>query len=302
MRYKIYIVAVAILVFPQSVFAAYNDVTLNTGTTISVGGIDLAVQSSNAEVAQITANASTLVIRLEPGSSIKIGSASKYVLSHDAASQYVISDECNSSGSSIKFALDSSSSISYLDITVTPSTSTCVGSVTIASSSAGGGGVFSGTVPNTPVARPQIIYPDGTVVYLDEDESPAETLSRETVKPTSVQSVQEPIKLQTALTMTLKKGMENSEVKMLQEMLATDSSIYPEGITSGYFGSLTQRAVERFQKKYKIVSSGTPNTTGYGLVGPSTRAKLSEVFGMAKPKAPEVAKPSIRKRGIYTRS
>lgn len=37
--------------------------------------------------------------------------------------------------------------------------------------------------------------------------------------------------------------------------------------------------MQRFQKKYNIVSSGTPETTGYGLVGPKTRAKLNEVFG-----------------------
>ena len=70
----------------------------------------------------------------------------------------------------------------------------------------------------------------------------------------------------------------------MQELLASDPAIYPEGKVTGYFGPLTRRAVERFQMKYGLVSSGSPTTTGYGLVGPKTRTKLAEVFGgAAKP-------------------
>lgn len=79
-------------------------------------------------------------------------------------------------------------------------------------------------------------------------------------------------------TMTLKNGMENAEVKMLQEKLAMDPTVYPEGLTTGYFGPLTEGAVKKFQAKQGIVSSGTPSTTGYGLVGPKTRAKLNAMY------------------------
>lgn len=67
----------------------------------------------------------------------------------------------------------------------------------------------------------------------------------------------------------------------MQKLLASDPAIYPEGKVTGYFGPLTRRAVERFQTKYGLVSSGSPTITGYGLVGPKTRAKLVEVFGGA---------------------
>ena len=77
---------------------------------------------------------------------------------------------------------------------------------------------------------------------------------------------------------TLQMGMQNDNVRKLQELLASDKTLYPEGLVTSYYGSLTQKAVERFQVKYNIVSSGTPETTGYGLVGPKTRAKLAEVF------------------------
>jgi len=33
--------------------------------------------------------------------------------------------------------------------------------------------------------------------------------------------------------------------------------------------------VQRFQKKYGLILSGTPASTGYGAVGPKTRQKLN---------------------------
>lgn len=77
----------------------------------------------------------------------------------------------------------------------------------------------------------------------------------------------------------MKKGVTSSEVESLQTKLAKDKTVYPEGLTTGFFGSLTEKAVQRFQAKYGIVSSGTPATTGYGQVGPKTKAKIAEVFG-----------------------
>jgi len=75
----------------------------------------------------------------------------------------------------------------------------------------------------------------------------------------------------------LEKGDKGGDVTRLQQLLATDISIYPEGIVSGFFGSLTERAVGRFQLKYAVVSS--PANGGYGRVGPRTRAKLNEIYG-----------------------
>jgi hypothetical protein len=57
--------------------------------------------------------------------------------------------------------------------------------------------------------------------------------------------------------------------------LAQDPSVYPEGTVSGYFGALTEKAVQRWQAKYNVVSSGSPATTGYGVVGPRTAAAIA---------------------------
>jgi len=72
-------------------------------------------------------------------------------------------------------------------------------------------------------------------------------------------------------------GIRGNDVLELQKLLAQDKEVYPEGITSGYFGTLTRKAVQNFQKKYGIVSSGSEQTTGFGLVGPKTRIKLNEL-------------------------
>lgn len=73
---------------------------------------------------------------------------------------------------------------------------------------------------------------------------------------------------------TLKKGARGEEVQRLQEMLAKDTEVYPEGEASGYFGPATAKAVKAFQEKHGISGPGEP---GYGEVGPKTRAKFREL-------------------------
>lgn len=70
-------------------------------------------------------------------------------------------------------------------------------------------------------------------------------------------------------------GLKHADVSNLQKALKTDSSVYPEGLVTGYFGPATLKAVKKFQKKYGISS---PGDVGYGNVGPKTRAKLNELF------------------------
>jgi peptidoglycan hydrolase-like protein with peptidoglycan-binding domain len=61
----------------------------------------------------------------------------------------------------------------------------------------------------------------------------------------------------------LRPGMSGEEVKSLQSILSQDPSIYPQGIVSGYYGSLTSEAVKRLQQKL-----GLPQT---GIVDENTR-------------------------------
>lgn len=77
-----------------------------------------------------------------------------------------------------------------------------------------------------------------------------------------------------SLPRTLHSGLFGSDVADLQRFLARDVSIYPEATISGYFGALTERAVQRFQAREGVVSAGSPSTTGFGAVGPATRAAI----------------------------
>lgn len=74
---------------------------------------------------------------------------------------------------------------------------------------------------------------------------------------------------------TLRQGISGDDVLRLQQFLARDSSVYPQAVTSGYYGTLTEKAVQRWQVKYNIVSSGSPSSTGYGVVGPRTAAAIA---------------------------
>ncbi|MEK7085048.1 MAG: peptidoglycan-binding domain-containing protein, partial [Patescibacteria group bacterium] len=72
-------------------------------------------------------------------------------------------------------------------------------------------------------------------------------------------------------TKDLAMGDRGEEVTRLQEFLAKDPDVYPQGQVTGYFGALTKQAVKNFQKKYGIAP--------VGRVGPQTRAKLNELLG-----------------------
>jgi len=82
------------------------------------------------------------------------------------------------------------------------------------------------------------------------------------------------------LTLTLELGDENSQVKTVQQFLNNAGfAVAKSGSGSlrnetTYFGFLTKAAVRKFQCAKKIVCQGNENTTGYGLVGPKTRAAL----------------------------
>ncbi|MEK7500508.1 MAG: peptidoglycan-binding domain-containing protein [Patescibacteria group bacterium] len=83
----------------------------------------------------------------------------------------------------------------------------------------------------------------------------------------------------------LNPGARSDEVMTLQELLAQDPEIYPDGIVSGFYGPKTTAAVKRFQAKY-----GLPQV---GRVGPATLAKINEVLGESAPAA-QSSVPSVQ--------
>ncbi len=92
---------------------------------------------------------------------------------------------------------------------------------------------------------------------------------------------QSQVRQATRITRNLYFGLRHDEVGALQQLLSEaplgGPDIYPEARVTGYFGPATQKAVRRFQCKYDIVCSGSPGTTGWGVVGPKTRAKINQL-------------------------
>ena len=69
------------------------------------------------------------------------------------------------------------------------------------------------------------------------------------------------------LTRQLDFGMSGDDVSTLQTLLSQDPSIYPEGLVTGYFGSLTKAAVMNFQARNGIDQ--------VGRVGPITLSAIN---------------------------
>jgi len=96
-------------------------------------------------------------------------------------------------------------------------------------------------------------------------------------------------------TYNLYLGLNDSEteaqVSQLQKFLAQDSSVYPEGTITGFYGPLTEQAVKRWQAQQGVVSSGSPDTTGYGVVGSRTREKIRANCGFPTPVPPTPIPP-----------
>lgn len=114
------------------------------------------------------------------------------------------------------------------------------------------------------------------------------------------------------LTRNLDLGMTGEDIRDLQKLLNSLGFIIAvagpgsPGNETDYFGALTAAAIQQFQAAHNIVSAGTPATTGYGRVGPSTRAKLIELAGGAPAigatadVVPDSAVTTVAKNGTIT--
>jgi|GEM_PF-6951038 hypothetical protein len=77
-----------------------------------------------------------------------------------------------------------------------------------------------------------------------------------------------------SLARALGRGDEGDDVAGLQTFLI-EHGYLGIGAATGYFGTLTETALQNWQAAKGIVSSGDAHRTGWGLLGPTTRAAIA---------------------------
>lgn len=80
-------------------------------------------------------------------------------------------------------------------------------------------------------------------------------------------------------------GQTSANVANLQDFFKDNSSIYPEGLVTGYFGGLTRNAVVRFQATYGLAQ--------VGRVGPMTQEKINSLISTGGWTASDMSGPAI---------
>ena len=172
--------------------------------------------------------------------------------------------------------------ISAFDTDNNESAASAVKSVIIPSSASGSSGGSSGSSGGSASsASTPVTATVSTPTLVTTTPTPSTAVS----VPASVVAQPSPVAVAVSpvFNADLEPGMRGEDVRRLQELLARDPEIYPEGMVSGYYGPLTAQAVRRFQAKHGLLT--------VGRVGPLTREKMGKAFGQSVP-ASEVAQPS----------
>jgi len=76
----------------------------------------------------------------------------------------------------------------------------------------------------------------------------------------------------------LSRGSRGSDVISLQQFFIAQGLLDSDSAT-GFFGPLTEVAVQRWQAQNSIISYGDAASTGYGVIGPRTRAAIAAKCG-----------------------
>ncbi len=83
------------------------------------------------------------------------------------------------------------------------------------------------------------------------------------------------------LSRNLVRGMRGDDVHQLQAFLI-DQNFLSTDLTTGFFGSKTESAVQQFQCAKEITCTGDAASTGWGIVGPKTRSAIEQTCGAPK--------------------
>ncbi len=86
------------------------------------------------------------------------------------------------------------------------------------------------------------------------------------------------------------EGMSGDDITKLQELLASDPSIYPEGRVTGYFGPLTKEAIKRLQARHELSVTGEIDVDTKSLLEEYLKERFEETVPPGLLRAPGIAK------------
>ncbi|OHA91517.1 MAG: hypothetical protein A2758_00140 [Candidatus Zambryskibacteria bacterium RIFCSPHIGHO2_01_FULL_49_18] len=275
---------------PAMAFAAYNDVSLTTNARISSNSITLDVSGTDAAVESLAVGSGTFTAVLQSGSNLKVSPSSNtqmvYDVTYTGSNAPQVDYVCTAATSTLTVTASSQTTL-----VVTPLSTACSGPGESTSGSTGSSGSSSGGGGGG----------GGTTVAVAPNPVPVAAQATYSTKEAQIQSIMQAIAALQAqmqaltgapaaqvsavsgkITSNLSAGSRGSSVKTLQQFLNTrgfavaSSGPGSPGRETEMFGSLTVKAVQKFQEQYGIAKPGVP---GYGTVGPKTRAKINELSG-----------------------
>jgi len=107
----------------------------------------------------------------------------------------------------------------------------------------------------------------GTLVFFNQEKG----LAQEVDEVKGVETKKVEASTYNLISSGLKFGATGRKVSLIQSAFSSDSSIYPLGNISGYYGEETKEAVMKFQKKYYLEQTGE--------IDEKTAKKFNEIYG-----------------------
>ncbi|MEK7630416.1 MAG: peptidoglycan-binding protein, partial [Patescibacteria group bacterium] len=265
-KFLVGLLAVSVgFVLAQSALAVTVSEAITLTAPTESGSTNNVTMSANSTFDSMTVTATALLISVSSDQSVTLTSSDARVFKNDQSVQTV----CNTTSSSITL----SSAITY--------------AIQMGGACSQGGGGGAGTQA-TPPPPPSSDSPGGSTT---PPPPPSDSGSSTTPPPPSTDTTIPPPATTTpppsmptlqVPTKELSLGMkDDQDVMKLQVLLASDTSLYPEGLITGNFGPKTEAAVKKFQTRHGI--------SPVGRVGPMTLAKLMEIYGSGSMTAPTPA-------------
>ncbi len=271
---RLFFLVVALGLFASMpVYAAFDDVTLETTAILDVGGYDLTIYSASALLEEIVVDVSDFSVTMLAGSVIIVESADGVGFTHDAGDGYVTSEYCSGGVSRLGLAGAAGT------ITITPSGVCTEAVVEEEEEDSGGGGSSSShrRSDSTPSASPVVTTPaQGSLIDTLRSLIQQFIAQGGTPSPAMLAFVGTSADTSTSAggyTRDLDVGATGDDVLKLQQFLVAQNkgpaaqALAANGLTH-LFGPLTQAAL----KEYQVAVGITP---AVGFFGPVTRAHVN---------------------------